>query len=257
MRHRSEVIARSTAVVAVVLILASVIALKDSILEQWYLYRLEWGDEEDKRQAVKRLEAVGGQKAILKLRECDIQATPCLILRRGLPGQGGTAVDPELQIADSRSTLGTEIHGAVHKIRARIGWETDRAAIVRYMKDCTADARTRVWFAGLWILAVTPDDIFPGPLKECRYDHPMRGTPQYQRYLAEKPDAIAACIDALSSSDRYARGGAAFALSLCGPEASAALPFLKKSINDADAFVSKAAADALDRIPGVLDETRR
>ena len=60
-----------------------------------------------------------------------------------------------------------------------------------------------------------------------------------------------------ASGDRYARGGAAFALSLYIPEARDALPAIQKALKDPDEFVSGAAEDALVRIQGDEHEQQR
>ncbi|MFA5055714.1 MAG: HEAT repeat domain-containing protein [Dehalococcoidia bacterium] len=62
------------------------------------------------------------------------------------------------------------------------------------------------------------------------------------------PESVTALIQALAGDDLYLMGGAAKALGAIGPAASAAIPALTECLSHEDAWVSKCAEYALDKI---------
>ena len=111
------------------------------------------------------------------------------------------------------------------------------------MKNPTVQERTRLHFARIVIEATAP---------ECLPD-----SQDVRQFMDAKPAAIEVLIQALSSKDKCCREGAAFALSLCAPEAVAAIPALKAALADPEEMVSEAVAAALKRIQGTKDEAQR
>ena len=63
MKLTGKTIALSTAGVGVVVLVATEIAERDWIREQWYVHRFEAGDEKEKLHAAERLGALGSARA--------------------------------------------------------------------------------------------------------------------------------------------------------------------------------------------------
>src|SRR5437867_403612 len=59
MKRRGKVIALSTTTLSIIVLIAVPFVVKDKLLERWYLYRLEHGDEEARKRAIEGLEEVG------------------------------------------------------------------------------------------------------------------------------------------------------------------------------------------------------
>lgn len=64
MKRGGRTIALSTAAMAMVILVAAAILAKDRILEQWYLWRLEVGSEEEQADAAERLGELRSVRAV-------------------------------------------------------------------------------------------------------------------------------------------------------------------------------------------------
>jgi len=143
-------------------------------------------------------------------------------------------------------------------IRERIGKSRGRAAMIRYMKEPTGQERTRVYIAQLVILITSPVDNLPELFGQPgALNIPEPGSQELNEYLEARPPAIEVLTQALRSKDQFCREGAAYALSICGPDAAPAVLELKAVLADPDELVSKPAAEALKKIEGTQDETQK
>jgi hypothetical protein len=249
---RQDKLLKTSAIAAVAVSAVFVVVMKDRILEQWYLHEFKSGDLIVKSNSAARLGDIGAEESLLALSVYEASTMPEVIFRHGMPGREGGAADPYLKIRPTtieEARCISNCFGATQRIRDRIGLVRSRAACLRYMKRAGSDLRTRVWLSQLVILVVTPLERLPAMLtKPDALKRFEPGSQAYDQALGAKPSAISTCIEGLSSEDRYARGGAAFALSLCGAEARDAVPALERLVHDPDPFVGKAAVEALARI---------
>ena len=69
-RSRGKRVATCVGAAAVLVLAGTAIVLKDRIREQWYLYRLEHGDEEERERAAKTLgnmHSLGAVRILVRL----------------------------------------------------------------------------------------------------------------------------------------------------------------------------------------------
>jgi HEAT repeat protein len=133
-------------------------------------------------------------------------------------------------------------------IHERLGQRRCLALLIEILRDKTADLRARVFVAQSVIIGLCKRDALPQRMKAAVQIPP--GTPEWAILHEGQQDAIQVLVSGLESQDFYSRAGASFALSLCGPEASVAIPALKLALQDENETVRKDAADALRRIEG-------
>ena len=234
---KGRAIALSTVALGVVVLVAAGIVSKDRILEKWYLYQLDTGGPEAKEQALEILARVGSEESYLRMIE---------YVRGDVPVTGNPSP------LATRKMLGCL--KAVQEIGIRIGNSRKRAAMLWYMKDPRAQERTRVAFAGTVIRTVTPREVLLSRGPPVLFWEPPPSDQEVREFTKAKPAAIEVLTQALASEDRLCQREAAFRLSLCGPEAAAAVPALKAVLGDTDELVSKPAAEALKKIQGKQDE---
>jgi hypothetical protein len=248
MKNRSKTLSL-LACVSIIIVGLLVFLLKDRVFEEWYLRQFRDSSHgKYKQQALHELEMFGAEKSVIEISEYAVTVIPQVIFRYGFPGVEGNPEDPnDPPLMD----WAPECMDVIQRIRDRIGVVRARSACVEYMKLPTSNIRTKVWFAQLTILLVTAHDDLPEMMRQPeRTKVLLPWTPEFSQMSRFKPLAIAICAHALSTDDRYARAGAAFGLSLCGPEAKAAVSALNEAQRDSDPYVAKGAKEALRRIGG-------
>ena len=129
-------------------------------------------------------------------------------------------------------TIGNEVSA---KIVDRVGRTRAQAAGLATMRSAKEDLRLRLYLAQL-IVVVSPESLAASAFASPRMKDEGRST------------ALMVFIEALGSSDELCRAGAAYALSLCGPEACDAIPLLESAATDSSSRVRLAAKAALEKI---------
>jgi hypothetical protein len=247
MLRRGKPIAILTAACAILTLGAGGLAFRRPVLERYYLYRLARAPDEEKAAIVERLGEVGSEESLLKISQLSLESFPASVLRWlylthsretvAMTGMALTAAHvPEL---DRACTL------AGREIRERLGTQRLSTMYRRAFERGDLAPRQRVLLAQMILIGSSLVTDLPEPLKAMREDTRM---PDRSVFLPARPVAIEACIASLSSEDELCRAGAAFGLSLCGPEAKPAIPALEKAAGDPVNDVRESAAEALRRI---------
>ena len=302
--------------VAVVVLAGAAIVLKDRIREQWYLYRLEHGDEEERERAAKTLgnmHSLGAVRILVRLaasrlldkemcfehvgrvrrraipelmrlaqmpgdehvREIAIAALP--YVGRGASGAAGrleemlrdprenpavraAVLDVLCDLLPGREALEivSEVADSKTFFRGRAGQllglelsSEDAPLLRRWMEEGPRDLR------GLYAVRIvgldpTGPDL-PGLIVEALIDehgkeqHEKSG-PYYWALLQLGHRAVPAMVAASEHADPNLRRLFFDMLGAMGENARAAIPALERALNDADADVRDAAAEALKKI---------
>jgi hypothetical protein len=251
---RGKVVAFTLTALGFLVLLFTVFLFKDRLVEEYWLWSLKTGDETERRAAIAKLGDVGMEKSLLRLTEILTQGTPCPIIQRSFRflESGAVIFSPGVRPPgmEEIQTFGTA-SSAVNKIGERLGRERVIRASRNALQNRDLSLRARVFLAQELIIGSTPPAELPEPMKNHR-QKAIADDPQadWTTFSSARPAAIDALVPALDSADEVCRAGAAFALSLCGPEAKAAVPALERAMADPVPDVSEAAAEALRKIRG-------
>jgi hypothetical protein len=237
--HRKKLTLFCIIAAGVLVLCAALFVLEDRLWERWYLWKLDTTEDPASRaQIIARLGRVGGESSFRALCENVARECPFFMMSRGF---GSDLLVP----LDTPSEACWEYSAAVALIRERLGKTKSLALILDIVRRKTADSRARVCCAQWVIIALCEKDALPEALKSAV--PPLPGTPEWLTLREGQKDAIEACVSGLESQDAHSRAGASFALSLCGPEASVAIPALRRALEDENRRLKQMVADqALD-----------
>jgi HEAT repeat protein len=228
----------------VLVLCGALLSVQDRLRETWYLWKFDTTEDPASRaQIIERLGRVGGERSFRALCLRVAEECPFFILAWGLWKEPLVPLEPVSEACG-------EYARAINLTRQKLGRTKAIAIMVDILRTQTVSLRARVYAAQPVVMVLCPGDALPRELKAAIQFPIDPGTPEWVILREAQPDAIGALLSGLESEDVYARAGASFALSLCGPEASMAIPALKQALQDENETVRMDAADALRRIEG-------
>jgi hypothetical protein len=100
MKPRGKIVAFSTAAVGLVVLAGVAVARKESILERWYLWRLESEELEDRVHAAEKLGELGSAKAVPLLIRSVARWGDLSIIEKSIPKMGNMGLKPVIRVLD-------------------------------------------------------------------------------------------------------------------------------------------------------------
>ena len=260
---------------ALVSLIASALALRYSLLEQWYLNKLFSRNQLKKDVAIERLALFGGEESWRILTEQLLIEFPQLIMternigaltiskpseapkntRRLEPAVGRR---PFTRIRSSQSSTDRpkRYSYTISEIQKRIGEKNTTSLVVEMLRDSQVDIRARLYLSQWILLLGARSEDLPETFRSFEEENPRRPVNYFfsdTEFVDLKRLCIRICIEAIDSDCLHARLGALFQLGVCRREARSAAPKLNSMLKDSNPEIRWAVTSALRRISGTSE----